>query len=199
MPSPNPVTTTAELANLLTDPTGDELARERAGCEMVARLTSGSPSYDRLTETVAALYGGIARLKALEQKRLPPRHTDFVFTDRALVQIAALIRYVGDGLIRLSDHATTKDERNRVDELVESQGLNELFAACCDELRTKPFGEIIDLIPGMAENMWSISAAGDDVISGQTVKVDLPLFVLGQAVRATAWRFEQFTKYSLPI
>ena len=51
----------------------------------------------------------------------------------------------------------------------------------------------------LAENAENIHEADNDVVSGQSTLLDIPLAILAQFYLAAGYRLEQLVKYSRPL
>ncbi|MFH1047898.1 MAG: hypothetical protein V1738_06370 [Patescibacteria group bacterium] len=185
-----------DLALELTDPKLNESRRVAAGDALLNEFHTGQFKFDELAMLSDSLALGMKLLKNL--KRYPPRPNDFNFRDPALDRLAKVQSAIGECLEKMSWRTTTQDETDLVNELLDQQGFNESFGAACELYRQYQLDQLVEQTEMLAVNMQNIAEAGDDMISGQTIKLDIPLYLLAQFFRAVGWRLEQLVEFSLP-
>jgi hypothetical protein len=186
----------SDLALELTDPKLNEAHRVAAGDALLNEFRAGQLKFDELATLSDSLALGMKLLKNL--KRYPPRPNDFNFRDHAIDRLSKVHSAIGECLEKISWRAATQDETDLVNELLEQQGFNESLNAACKSYQHYQLDQLIEQTETLAVNMQNIAENGDDIITGQSAKLNIPLYLLAQFFRAVGWRLEQLVEFSLP-
>lgn len=177
----------------LSDPLADKQTCENAGRKLLDAVRN--QPFDRLKETLVSLSYGLRFFKGLGRR--PPRPNDFVFTDHALAERAAICRAAGERMTRESDRSKTRAERDDVKELLDSNDMGQIAVLLdTDNLNDAELDEVLDLIASLSEPD-AINRTEDDLMDAQDVKLDLMMYILAQAFVAAGDRLKELAEYRL--
>lgn len=181
------------MAGRLSDP--DALTKT---CDEAGRILLDvvrSQPFDRLKAAIVALSHGLPLFKGLNRE--PPRPGDLTFTDHALAKRAELYRAIGSALKQEANHATTRSEQDDIDEFIDLMDLHSGIKAFTDKFDEADLDEMLDILKAIS-HPDGINLMEDDLMQGQSVKLDTVMFDQGQMFEAAADRLEDFVKYRPP-
>jgi hypothetical protein len=188
-----------DLINRATDPKLAELTRIDSAKKLVGIFLQANASSDDVMQNVDWLSSGMSRLKG--SGRRPPRYADIVLKDYTLQHLSELFRLMGERLETVSFLGSTPRERLAANKLINEHFLNDKESEVYESIRLFNLDELIKLIEDVSN--------GHDFLLGKqatqmfnhphTAHLDVPVYMMGQMLRAIARRMSEIIEYTPPM
>lgn len=153
--------------------------------------------YGELAE-ITDLYLNYLKCVDFSQRVMPPNPRRPIRHDKFICFSARIWTEIGDQLLARSNQAQTADEKRAAKDLLEGHGLDETATVFVENYSDASWDELLAGLRMLANNLQSFAQGGDDAIAGQTVKIDLPLYITAQLLRVISREMLRFRDYTTP-
>jgi len=182
-----------DLVMELMDQRLDEPRRIAAGDKLVKEIERGRVDFADIAAITDSIALGMKLLK--NEKRIPVRPNDFVFTDEPLVRVAATFTAIGERIERIADHSVTQQDRDTIDDFRRMHGIDDFRQNLIDDIKDNDLKAMSEFVEKLAENAENLHEADDNLVQGQSTLLDIPMAIVAQFYFAAGHRLGQLTKY----
>ncbi len=183
----------SDLVMELLDPRLDETRRVAAGDKLTREIQSDYVDFADIAVITDSLALGMKMLK--NEKRLPVRPNDFVFTDEPLVRVATVFTAIGERIEKIADHSATRQDRDIIADFRRQQGIDDFRRDLINDIKNHDLKAMSGFIDKLAESAENLHEADDDLVQGQSTLLDIPMAIVAQFYFAAGHRLGDLTKY----